>query len=255
MSRASLSAGAAGEGMEFKADALLLRAVDYGENDKMATLLTAERGKIGAALKGVRKAGAKLRFAAQPFCFAEYVFAERGGRFTVTQASLHDGFYDIRTDLAAYYAAASVTEMCGTISFEGMPCGALLVCAVEALEALDADQSAPERPLLKFLLEAAALAGYPVSAGDCPGCGKKIAGRRFFDMTAGAFNCADCAQGVPASASTYEAIRAFLTKGELPPEREGYIRAVRLLKAYLTYHTEAELPALGEFLRLSPLKI
>ena len=30
--------------MEFKADALLLRAVDYGENDKIVTLLTADRG-------------------------------------------------------------------------------------------------------------------------------------------------------------------------------------------------------------------
>ena len=29
--------------MEFKADALLLRAVDYGENDKIATLLTAAK--------------------------------------------------------------------------------------------------------------------------------------------------------------------------------------------------------------------
>ena len=36
--------------MEFKADALLLRAVDYGENDRIATLLTAERGKISASL-------------------------------------------------------------------------------------------------------------------------------------------------------------------------------------------------------------
>ncbi len=52
--------------MEFKADALLLRAVDYGENDKMVTLLTAERGKIGVGMKGVKKAGAKLKFAAQP---------------------------------------------------------------------------------------------------------------------------------------------------------------------------------------------
>ena len=56
--------------MESKADALVLRATDYGEYDKMVTLLTAERGKIGAALKGVRRAGAKLKFAAQPFCFA-----------------------------------------------------------------------------------------------------------------------------------------------------------------------------------------
>ena len=54
--------------MEIKADALLLRAADYGENDKIVTLLTAEYGKIAAAMKGVKKAGAKLRFAAQPFC-------------------------------------------------------------------------------------------------------------------------------------------------------------------------------------------
>lgn len=53
--------------MKFKADALLLRAVDYGENDRIATLLTAERGKIGAALKGVRKAG--QNFGLQPSLF------------------------------------------------------------------------------------------------------------------------------------------------------------------------------------------
>lgn len=43
--------------MEFKADALLLRAADYGENDKIVTLLTAQRGKIAAALKGVKRRG------------------------------------------------------------------------------------------------------------------------------------------------------------------------------------------------------
>ena len=102
--------------MEFKADALLLRAVDYGENDRIATLLTAERGKIGAALKGVRKAGAKLRFAAQPFCFAEYVFASRGGRNTVTAASLHDAFYALCEDVGRFYAAAVVAEACDKIA-------------------------------------------------------------------------------------------------------------------------------------------
>ena len=70
-----------------KVNALMLRATDYLENDKILTLLTAERGKITAGIKGVKKAGAKLKFAAQPFCFAEYILAERGGRYTVTQAS------------------------------------------------------------------------------------------------------------------------------------------------------------------------
>ncbi len=45
----------------------MLRATDYLENDKILTLLTAEKGKITAGIKGVKKAGAKLKFAAQPF--------------------------------------------------------------------------------------------------------------------------------------------------------------------------------------------
>lgn len=63
--------------MEIKVNALMLRAADYGENDKILTLLTAEYGKISAAIKGVKKPSAKLKFAAQPFCFAEYILADR----------------------------------------------------------------------------------------------------------------------------------------------------------------------------------
>ena len=126
--------------MESKADALVLRATDYGEYDKMVTLLTAERGKIGAALKGVRRAGAKLKFAAQPFCFAEYVFASRGGRNTVTSAALHDGFYALREDVTRYYAGAVVLSACDKIALEGMESGELLIAAVTALEEIAQDE-------------------------------------------------------------------------------------------------------------------
>ena len=58
--------------MELTVNALCLRCVDYKDNDKMATLYTLERGKIGVGARGVKKAGAKLNFCVQPFCFAEY---------------------------------------------------------------------------------------------------------------------------------------------------------------------------------------
>ena len=57
--------------MEIKVDAIVIRTADYGESDRMLTLFTLQRGKLSAAAKGVRKAGAKQRFAAHPFCFAE----------------------------------------------------------------------------------------------------------------------------------------------------------------------------------------
>ncbi len=236
--------------MEWKADALLLRAADYGESDKMVTLLTADRGKIGAAMKGVKKAGAKLRFAAQPFCFAEYVLAERAGRYTVTSACLHEGFYTIREDVTCYYAASAVCEACNSFMYEGIVNGQMLVSAVTALKEMEAD---PERcvfALVRFLLRALSLAGYPVSAENCPACGKQIAGKLYFDLASGSFFCGDCAVGTPASESTYRTVCAALGKEWASSAPDGEKRALRMLKAYYAYQTEGELSILGELLRM-----
>ncbi len=232
--------------MEFKADALLLRAVDYGENDKIVTLLTADRGKISASLKGVKKAGAKLRFAAQPFCFAEYVFASRANRNTVTSASLYDGFYALCEDVERYYAAAVVADVCDKVALEGMQAGPLLVAAVSALEALCSDEPLA---LVSFLLSALAFAGYPVETDACPVCGEVPSGRMRFSFGDGAFFCDACyPDATPASESTFRALRAAKGTGEATPD--GIVRALRLLGAYFGRQVGAELPALAEYLRL-----
>lgn len=230
--------------MEWKTDALLLRTTDYGENDKMVTLFTAERGKIGAAMKGVKKAGAKLRFAAQPFCFAEYVIAERGGRFTVTSASLHDGFYSLREDVDKYYAAACVCEACDVLLYEGIVNPPLLVCAVSALKEIEEN---PPFALVRFLLSALSMAGYPVSAEECPACGNQLRDKLYFDLASGSFFCGDCAVGTPASPSTLSVIRAA-TGGEGEITQDGLRRALRMLRAYFIYQTEGKFSILGEYI-------
>lgn len=235
--------------MEVKTDALLLRSADYGENDKIVTLLTADRGKIAAAMKGVKKAGAKLRFAAQPFCFAEYVLAERGGRRTVISASLHDGFFALRESITAFYAASTVAEASDKLVFEGMDGGELLICAVSALKALC--EGDPSPALLQFLLNALRIAGYPLRAEKCPFCGRELhrEARLRFDMESGSFACEACGKGTPASGVTYLTLRAAL-KGETFHEKDGEKRALKLLSAYFTYQTETELNALSEYIRI-----
>ena len=105
--------------MELIVNALMLRAADYNENDKILTLLTAERGKISAGIKGVKKAAAKLKFAAQPFCFAEYSLSQRGDRYTVTNAAECESFYDLRTDINKFYAASAAAEAANALTYEG----------------------------------------------------------------------------------------------------------------------------------------
>ncbi len=232
--------------MEFKTDALVLRAADYGENDKIVTLLTADRGKIAAGMKGVKKAGAKLKFAAQPFCFAEYVLASRGERNTVVSASLHDGFYPLRERLDAYYAAVCVLEACDklvlgeTAEADGRE---ILLSAVHALSGIAEGDSA--FLLIRFLTEALALSGFPLRADVCAACGKPLGDRLGFDFKDGAFCCAECG-GAAASKSTYLTLRAAMG---LSGERsaDGEKRALRLLRVYFNAQTDSDIPSLGEF--------
>lgn len=238
--------------MEWKTDALLLRAVDYGENDKIVTLLTADHGKIGAAVKGVKKASAKLKFAAQPFCFAEYVLAERAGRNTVISASLYDGFYPLREDVQAFYGGTVVCEACDKLLFEGMPSGELLVAAVTALKRLSSGESASA--IVAFLLSALRLAGYPVKAETCPVCGSVPTGRMRFDLESGSFGCDACGVGTPASERTYRAIRAaeHMAQDAIGRDPDGERRALRLLGAYFVRKIESELSVLPEYIQLLP---
>ena len=235
--------------MEVKCDALMLRANDYKDNDKLLTLFAAGKGKITAVCRGVRKAAAKLRFAAQPFCFAEYVLAERAGRFTVVSAFLHDGFYSLREDIGKFYAASAVTEACNLLLPEGLQSDALLLAAVRTLEEIcDGEEG---HALVSFLLSALDQAGYTLRTDGCLCCGKRLRGRGAFSFERGGFYCADCAEadGVPASESTFAVLHAAARRAPLPAG-DGVKRALRLLKEYFFQKTGCRAESLSEYIRL-----
>ena len=233
-----------------KVNALMLRAVDYLENDKILTLLTAERGKITAGIKGVKKAGAKLRFAAQPFCFAEYILAERAGRYTVTQVSECESFYELRTDVNKFYAASAVCETALALTYEGETSAELFSDCVKTLSAMcQGDESIA---LIGFLLKALRSAGYGVNTGVCAECGASLEGkeRLRFIMDTGCFTCWDCGGGVGASGITYNALRASDGHAGAVLTADGKKRALKLLNEYLIYKTDARCLSLTEYIKL-----
>ncbi len=170
--------------------ALVLKAVDYNENDKLVSLLTPDRGTILAALRGVKKATAKMKFAAQPFCFAEFVLSERSGRYVVTNCSEIESFYDLRTDLAKYYAASVVAEAAGVLSQENQADLPLFLSVVQALKSLR-DGQTPALVLCRFLLSALQNAGFGLQLQVCAECGAKTT-TPGMDYTRGGIVCAQC---------------------------------------------------------------
>ena len=235
-----------------RVNAIMLRAVDYGENDRILTLLTAELGKISAGIKGVKKAGAKLRFAAQPFCFAEYILAKRGEKYTVTNASESESFYDIRTDINKFYAASAVCETANALTYGGVEDGPVFAMTLRALSAVCSGDECGA--LISFLLSALSASGYTMGLENCIQCGASLAEaeKLRFDMNAGGFTCRDCGAGIGASASTYHLLRKCAGRpynaAAISPDARR--RALRLLREYLSFKTDAKCQSLTEYIRL-----
>lgn len=238
--------------MELKVNALVLRAADYGEYDKILTLLTAEHGKISAGIKGVKKAGAKLRFAAQPFCFAEYILSMRGGRYTVINASENESFYDIRSDIMKFYAASAVSEAAQSLTYEGADCSQIFTESIRTLSEMCTGDECDA--LIKFLLFALKISGYGIALDNCTECGAELVNseKLRFDADVGAFTCYECGSGVGASRVTYNVLRKTEGKSYLEEfiTPDGKKRALRLIREYFSYKLSAAFNSLSEYIRL-----
>lgn len=238
--------------MEIKTEAIVLQSIDYKDNDKILTLFSPSLGKITVVARGVKKPKAKLSFAAQPFCFAEYVLASKGGRYTLTGAYLHESFFSLRYDIVRFYAACALAEICLSILYENETYEGLFIGLIEALKALALAEEDPAEAVVGFALIALRESGYPIDLGFLEECGGDVGERLWFDFADGKFTTFErCAQGERASLSTYHTLRkcAGLTYQE-DALQGGRKRALRLLKAYLSEKTETRFENLGELIRL-----
>ena len=236
--------------MEEKLTGLVLSKTDYGENDRIIKIFTLEKGTVSAVLKGVKKSGAKLKFASEPFCFAEFLLSERAGRRTVTGASLNDSFYPVREDVIRFFAAGTVLEFIRCFAKENITSPNLFFCAIECLKEISYGSVPPKRALSVFLLSALKISGYALNTDGCFKCGKEIDGRVFFDSQSGGFLCERCFNGVgrEINFATFISLNK-IENGETVSEEES-VYALRLLDFYIKNKAEEKLSSLQELLKM-----
>ena len=236
--------------MEEKLTGLVLSKTDYGENDKIVKIFTLEKGTVSASLKGVKKAGAKLKFASEPFCFAEFLFSERAGRRTVIGASLNDSFYPVREDVVKFFAAGAVLEFIRRFAKEDITSPSLFFAAIESLKQIAYGDVSPRRSLCGFFVSALKTVGYAINSDGCFTCGKELNGRVFFDAFSGGFLCEDCfnGEGREINYATYFALKK-IEENNATTEEENLF-ALRLLDFYIKTKTEEKLNSLQELLKM-----
>lgn len=80
-------------------EAIVLRRTDFGEADRIVTLLTPELGRIGALAKGVRKPASKLAAGIEPFALVKVTVRKgRGELWTLTSSQMQTPYQHIIED-------------------------------------------------------------------------------------------------------------------------------------------------------------
>jgi len=237
--------------MEEKLSGIVLGGIAFGENDKILKIFTLEKGVISAKIKGVKKAGAKLKFAAEPFCFAEFVFSVRGDMRTVIGASLIDSFYPVREDIVKYFASGTVLEFVKRFYKENIASKDAFFNAVNTLKDIAYADGNARNKLVRFLLRELDDAGYALSYNGCSGCGCEIEdGRVFFDYRSGAFFCEECFDGVGREVS-YKTLKALKdATNNVESEVEDQTRALRLLAYYIENRADEKFNSLTELIKI-----
>lgn len=176
----------------FSADSLILRAVDRGENDKLLTVLTAERGRFYAILKGAHSMRRRETAATEPFTWSNVEYYEKNGVKWVKTANALDSFPGIRYDMDKLFLAAYVADVAFDLSDERQPAGEILPLVLNTLYMLSVTKGENERIKAAFEMRAASIAGFRPELGVCRRCGKGVTGDCYFDVMNGAPICLAC---------------------------------------------------------------
>ncbi len=234
--------------MEEKLSGIVLNSIAYGESDKILNIFTLEKGVVSAKIKGVKKAGAKLKFASEPFCFAEFVFSVTGNRRTVTGASLFESFYPIREEVIKYFAGGTVLEFLKKFTKENIVSKNLFMLSVQTLKVLCYSDKEPLYILCSFLVFALSYSGYGLNFDGCTRCGESIKGKTFFDYESGGFFCEECFNGHGREINNFTLmVLCDIVKGRALEEKP--IKPLRLLDYYISNKMEENLLSLKELIK------
>lgn len=155
----------------YREQGVVLRTQKLGEADRIVTLLTAGRGLLRAAAKGVRRTSSKFGARLEPFMVADLQLFEGRTLDTITQASTLGAYGPhISSDYDRFRAANVMVETAERLS-EGGPAPEQYRLIVGALRTLA--QGSIDTQLLRdgYLLRAMAAAGWAPGFDECVRCG------------------------------------------------------------------------------------
>jgi len=242
----------------YQADAIVLRRLDYGEADRIVTLLTREYGKLAAIAKGARRGKSKVSGSLDLFERSNMMLAKGRNLDVVAQVERRGDARHISGDLQRTAYACLVAEVVDKVLEDRHPVDEIFDLVVRTLGDLNVVERSPRADAAWFLMRILDVLGYLPQLQSCAGCGVDLPeAAGWFSPLLGGVLCARCGDhqqaGSPVSVNGLKVLRLMAAgQAELYDRlrlRSDLLREIeQALEAQLEYHLDRHLKSL-DFIR------
>ncbi len=184
----------------YQADAIVLHRLDYGDADRILTLLTREHGKLAAIAKGARRSKTRVGSSLDLFGRSRMMLAKGRNLDVVAQVERRGDVRNIAGDLWRTAYACLVSEIADKVLEDRHPVDDVFELVASTLDRLN-------DPMLDLL-------GYAPQLLDCAGCSKPLPeADAWFSPLLGGVLCRTCGghdqAGSPVSVNSLKVLRVM----------------------------------------------
>lgn len=194
-----------------KVEGIVIRATDYGEGNRILTVLTKQSGKMSMMARGAKKPKSRFAALSQPFTCAEFVIFRSSSRAmgTINSGELIHSHHTLREDLMLSAYAAYMAELVNRLTTDGDVIPGLYDQLLAAFRALEEGKDAE---ILTHVIEMnmLAVAGFMPELYTCVICGSTTHPLGSLSAEQGGAVCIQCKGKVTSAMAVTPAVLKLL---------------------------------------------
>lgn len=199
-----------------KTSGIIISENNFGDYDKMLTMLTPGYGKISCMAKGARRPKSALLAGTQFLCFGDYLLYKGTNTYNINSCETIEVFYNLRTDLDKLEYAVKITKIIKDVVQENQNSYKILQLFLNTLYVISETNKNLELVYSIFKIKLLCYLGFLPEIEKCSCCSKKEKideniNMSYFSLKDNGFKCDICSKldksSIMMSESTKNAIK------------------------------------------------
>jgi len=237
-----------------RCEGIVLKVRDFGEADRILTVLSGSEGKFEALARGARRPRSRLVGVTQQFAQVNLLLFRGRNLDTISSAELVSAHSSLWADVNRMAYASYVAELVDKMTGERERNDQLYALVAAAVDTLDSGALAPRVAALAFEIKFMASSGFLPELGQCVVCGARAEQGVGFGPDAGGLVCGRCRPTLSDAVSFGPAARetarlllalAYDRVSVLKPREDTLDELEKAFRAYVDQRVERKLHSLG----------